>query len=44
MGHSGVSICKSSFDLIINLGEYKRINSKAFTIFIFFKFIYLPFF
>ena len=41
---SGVSICKSSFDLIIDFREYREMNSKTFTIFIFSKFMYFLFF
>ena len=41
---SGVSICKSMFDQIIDIRECKQKNSKTFSVFIFSNFHHLPFF
>ena len=41
---SGVSICKSIFDQIIDIRECKQKNSKTFSVFVFSNFIHLPFF
>ena len=41
---SGVSICKSIFDWIIDIRKCKQNNSKTFSVFIFSNFIHLPFF
>ena len=38
MAHSGVSICKRSFDQLIIIREYENTNNKTLTVFILFQF------